>query len=252
MNGYRAGNPVPVTDGIAFTEMQRRGYDAVLLRDGGFRELRMPGDVVAIAGSQVSSVLYAELTGSQSFIVRVPTDRFDSAPEMVSEGQEPALSPNGKWLAFIRETGEGSAAWLLPTDSTATTPQMLLPTAYHPIDVSVTSEGDVIASVGKVSNPHLVLVRRLTQQVTLLPGFPEPARYPSISPDGKRIAFSRRDHGSWHLVVRELTNGAERQLTHGACNAISPSWQNAQSLLYATDCGRGVGLSAIASVSLPQ
>jgi hypothetical protein len=251
-NGYRAGNPVPVAGGIAFAEMQRRGYSAVLLRDGEFRELGMPGDVLAVAGSPVSSVLYAELTGNRSFIVRVPTDRFDSAPETVSDGQDPALSPNGKWLVFIRETGEGSTAWLLPTDSTATTPQMLLAAFYHPIDVSVTSEGDVIASVGKVSNPHLVLVRRLTQQVTLLPGFPEPARYPSISPDGKRIAFSRRDHGSWHLAVRDLTNGLERQITHGSCNAISPSWQNAQSLLYATDCGRGVGLSAIARVSLPQ
>ena len=153
---------------------------------------------------------------------------------------------------FIRETGEGSTAWLLPTDSSTAAPQMLLPAAYHPIDVSVTSEGDVIASVGKVSNPYLVLARRLTQQVTLLPGFPEPARYPSISPDGKRIAFSRRDHGSWHLVVRELTNGVERRITHGSCNAISPSWQSAQTLLYATDCGRGVGLSAIARVSLPE
>jgi hypothetical protein len=251
-NGYRAGNPVPVAGGIVFTEMQRRGYSAVLLRDGEFRESGMPGDVLAVAGSPVSTVLYAELTGTQSFIVRVPTDRLDSVPEIVTEGQEPALSPNGKWLVFIRETGEGRAAWLLPTDSTATTPQMLLPAAYHPIDVSVTSEGDVIASVGKVSNPHLVLVPRLTQQVTLLPGLPEPARYPSISPDGKRIAFSRRDHGSWHLAVRELTNGVERQITHGSCNAISPFWQNAQSLLYATDCGRGVGLSAIARVSLPQ
>jgi len=251
-NGYRAGNPVPIAGGIAFTEMQLRGYGAVLLRNGEFRELRMPGDVVAVAGSQVSSVLYAELTGSQSFIVRVPTDRFDSAPEIVSEGQEPSLSPNGKWLVFLREAQEGSTAWLLSADSAATTPQMLLPTTYHPIDLTVTSEGDVIASVGKLSNPHLVLVRRLTQQVTLLSGFPQPARYPSISPDGERVAFSRRDHGSWHLIVRELTNGAERQLTHGTCNAISPSWQNAQTLLYATDCGRGVGLSAIASVSLPQ
>ncbi len=251
-SGYRAGNPVPTADGIAFTEMQRRGYGAVVLRDGDFKELRMPGDVFAVAGSQASPVLYAELTGNKSFIVRVPTDRLDSVPEIVSEGQEPALSPNGKWLVFIREAEKGSTAWLLPTDAAAATPQMLLSTPYHPIDVSVTSDGDVIASVGKVSNPYLVLALRLTQQVIPLPGSRQPARYPSVSPDGGRVAFSRRDHGSWHLVVRDLSNGAERQLTHGSCNAISPSWQNAQTLVYATDCGRGVGLSAIASVSLPQ
>jgi hypothetical protein len=250
-NGYRAGNPVPIPGGVAFTEMRLRGYGAVLLRDGEFRELRMPGDVLAIAGSPASPVLYAELSGSHSFIVRVPTDRLASVPEIVAAGQEPALSPNGKWLAFIREGQGGNTVWLLPTDSAAD-PQMLLSAPYHPIDVSVTSEGDVIASVGEPSDPYLVLVRRLTQEATLLPGFPQPARYPSISPDGERVAFSRREHGSWHLVVRKLTNGVERQLTHGSCNAISPSWQDAQTLLYATDCGRGVELSALASVSVPQ
>jgi Tol biopolymer transport system component len=207
--------------------------------------------VLAVAGAATSSALYLELTQRQSIIVRLPMDRPGSAPETLTGGQEPALSPNAKWLAFIREEQGRNAVWLSAIDS-KDGPQMILPSTYNPIDVSVTSEGDVIAAVGDVSDPHLFLVRHETQALTALPALPHPARYPSISPDGQRLAFSRRDHGSWHLVVHELATGYEQQLTHASCNAISPSWENARTLLYATDCGRGVGLSAIARVVLPR
>jgi len=249
--GYRAANPVATADGVAFTEMHQRRYGAVLFADGAFREVPMSGDVLSMAGAETSSVLYFELTQRQSFIVRLPLDRPGSAPETLTEGQEPALSPNGKWLAFIREEQGRGAVWLSETGS-KDAPQMVLPSTYHPIDVSVTSEGDVIAAAGKVSDPHLFLVRRGTRELAALPSLPHPARYPSISPDGKRLAFSRRDNGSWHLVVHELGTGYEQQLTHAPCNAITPSWENTQTLLYATDCGRGVGLSAIARVVLPR
>lgn len=242
---------VPLAGGMVLTEMQQRGYGAVFLQDGQRRSISLPGDVLSVSGTEHSPVLYAELTSRQSFIVRVPIGPIESTPTVLAEGQEHAVSPNGKWLAFIREEQGQSAVWLWAVDS-ADAPRMVLSSTYHPLDVTVTSEGDLIAAVGRTSDPHLVFVSRTTGAVAALPGFPDPARYPSISPDGKRLAFSCRDWGWWHMVVRELTTGSEQQLTHAACNAISPSWESAQTLLYATDCGRGVGLSAIARVVLPQ
>jgi Tol biopolymer transport system component len=118
--------------------------------------------------------------------------------------------------------------------------------------VTVNDDGNVIVSAGNPSDPRLLLVNRLTLEVIPLPAFSHPVRYPSISPDGKRLAFSHRDRGSWHLLVRALATDDEQQLTHASCNAISPSWANDHTLLYATDCGRGVGLSAIARVVLPN
>ncbi|HWY53802.1 MAG TPA: glycosyltransferase 87 family protein [Terriglobales bacterium] len=250
-NGYRAANPVMTSGGVVFTEMQQKNYDAVRFADGAFRDIPVSGNVLAVAGAATSSALYLELTQRQSIIVRLPMDRPGSAPETLTGGQEPALSPNAKWLAFIREEQGRNAVWLSAIDS-KDGPQMVLPSTYNPIDVSVTSEGDVIAAVGDVSDPHLFLVRHETQALTAQPALPHPARYPSISPDGQQLAFSRRDQGSWHLVVHELATGYEQQLTHASCNAISPSWENARTLLYATDCGRGVGLSAIARVVLPR
>jgi hypothetical protein len=248
-SGYRDADPVATPDGVAFTEMQPRKYQLALLEEARFRDMVMPGDVLSVAGAGTIPVLYSELSGHQSLITRLPMEKLGAAPETLTEGQEPALSDNGKWLAFIREEREGSAAWLLATDS-KNAPLMVLPNTYHPLDVSVTSDGDVIAAAGQVSDPHLFLVRHDTGEVIGLTEFPHPARYPSVSPDGKRLAFSRHEDGSWHLVVREFATGHEQHLTHTSCNAISPSWENAQTLLYATDCGRGVGLSAIARVVL--
>jgi hypothetical protein len=250
-DGYRFANPVPVGDRVAFTEMQPSKYGALLLTSGVIQNIAMSGDALSLAGSETGTMLYSELTGRKSYVVRLPAERLGPVPETLTEGQEPALSPNGKWLAFIREEQGIGTVRLLATDSKDAS-ETVLPSTYQPLDVTVTDDGDVIAAAGNVSDPRLLLVKRGTREVAALPAFPHPARYPSISPDGKRLAFSRRDRGSWHLVVRAFETGYEQQLTHASCNAISPSWANAQTLLYATDCGRGVGLSAIARIVLPN
>ena len=250
-SGYRAANPVPVPGGVVFTVMQSRKYQPVLLKEAIFHDIPMSGDVLSVAGAESTPLLYSELTGQRSFIVKLPIDRLGSAPEILAEGQDPVLSNNAEWLTFIREEQGRSTVWLLATDS-KDGPVMVLPGDYHPIDVSVMSGGDVIAAAGRVSDPHLFLIKHSTGEVAALHEFPHPARYPSVSPDGKRLAYSRRDYGFWHLVVREFATGYEQQLTHASCNATSPSWENDQTLLYATDCGRGVGLSAIARAVLPR
>lgn len=250
-DAYRFASPVLSPGGVAFTEMQPNRYAIALLADGKFHEAPMSGDALSLAGSNSDPQLYAELSRRKSFIVRLPADRLGSVPQTFVEGQEPALSPNGRWLAFVREEQGTGTAWLSATDATNAS-QMVLTSTYEPLDVTVTNDGDVIAAAGPVSDPRLLLVKRGTRQVETLRDFPHPARYPSISPDGKRLAFSRRDRGFWHLMVHALETGDEQQLTHASCNATSPSWENAQTLLYATDCGRGVGLSAIARVVLPN
>jgi hypothetical protein len=247
-NGYRFANPVPVANGVAFTEMEIDKYRPVLLTNGAANDMSLRGDALSVAGSRGSDLIYSELAGQRSVLVKIPTA---GVSETITEGQDPALSPNGKWLVFIREEQGIRTGWLLATDSPGAT-QLVLPKTYRPLDVTVTNDGDVIAAAGSVSDPHFLLVRRETPEVTQLSDFRAPIRYPAISPDGKQLAFSRRERGSWHLFARTLGTGSEQQLTHTPCNAISPSWADNHSLLYATDCGRGVGLSAIARVVLPD
>ena len=88
-SGYRAANPVPVPGGVVFTVMQSRKYQPVLLKDGMFHDIPMSGDVLSVAGAESTALLYSELTGRRSFIVRLPIERLGSAPEILAEGRGP-------------------------------------------------------------------------------------------------------------------------------------------------------------------
>jgi len=77
------------------------------------------------------------------------------------------------------------------------------------------------------------------------------ARYPAISPDGKWIAFSCEHGGSWQIQVMNLNTGEQVQLTNTDCNSISAIWTlDSKELIYATDCGRGLGLTALAKLNV--
>ncbi len=59
------------------------------------------------------------------------------------------------------------------------------------------------------------------RQVTFSPAIEE---YPALSPNGRRLAFSRDVAGHRQLFVRELPDGPERQLTRGDYDNIQAFW----------------------------
>ena len=78
------------------------------------------------------------------------------------------------------------------------------------------------------------------------PLFTEEARFPAVSPDGRWLAYSKLQRGSWNLEIRDLNNGQTREVTHAACNATEPAWaSDSKTLLYASDCGRALWFSVI-------
>ena len=80
---------------------------------------------------------------------------------------------------------------------------------------------------------------------------PAPRRYPAVSPDGRWLAFSQREHSNWQLWVQDRSTGAEHRLTDSDCNSTAPAWYpNSKHLAYATDCGRGFGLTALCRIEL--
>lgn len=251
----------PTQSGLVLDEMylsaDLQAYRALRLPEKDLLPLSAPGDVLSIAASPDSPFLYFELAGrySQIFRLRISPRPADRALEHIADGQDPVLSPDGHWLAFLKADYGGSTIWLSKDGA----PAVRAPgsqTLQGVLEMAVTNEGDVIVAAGNAANSRLAVLHMGSGQTENLSRIVGSVRYPALSSDGRRLAFSRREGGSWHLFVREFAPGlgqasaaeSEQQLTTGACNTTYPAWENQRSLLYVTDCGRGLGLGAVARV----
>jgi hypothetical protein len=253
-DGYATFSPVATSRGLASIEMANRGYRAIMASDRSVIPMSAPGDVLSIAASPQSHYIYFELVDRSSHILRLASEqngRHELASEYVTEGQQPSLSYDGRWLAFLRDDGRRIAIWRSHNGSDPE-PVRFEPNTPAVLEMSVTTEGDIIAALGSAASPHLALLRAATGQQKSLNEIAGAVRYPAVSADSERVAFSRRESGSWHLFVRDFSTGSERRLTNGACNTTSPAWEDRRTLVYATDCGRGYGLNAVARIVLNE
>jgi hypothetical protein len=74
-----------------------------------------------------------------------------------------------------------------------------------------------------------------------------------ISPNGKWIVFTSCWKTSKQIWLRGVDGGRPVQITHGNCNSVSPAWElNSRGIVFASDCGRGIGLPALYRAQLDQ
>ena len=88
--------------------------------------------------------------------------------------------------------------------------------------LALCSVGGLVTLMGRLATGPQVAQKR----VQLSAGEQSEA-YPSISPDGKRIAYSARESSkvsAFHVFVRELPSGKPQQLTKGEASDIAPVW----------------------------
>ena len=88
--------------------------------------------------------------------------------------------------------------------------------------LALCSVGGLVTLMGRLATGPQVAQKR----VQLSAGDQSEA-YPSISPDGKHIAYSARESSkvsAFHVFVRELPNGKPQQLTKGEASDIAPVW----------------------------
>jgi Tol biopolymer transport system component len=227
-------------------EMMGQGFGALVLPAEMAQPMPAKADVLSVAAAPQSPVVYFELTGIRSQIFRLSTENVgspDAVPEYVADGYDPAISDDGRWFAYLRQ-GRDATTIFFSKDGA---PAAALPSSSKldgVLEMSVTPDGNLIVATGGAADPHLSILDTASGEVRPLADIHGAVRYPAISADGQWLAFSRRESGSWHLFVRDLAHGTERQLTSAACNATSPAWEDAQTLLYVSDCGRGLALSA--------
>jgi hypothetical protein len=124
--------------------------------------------------------------------------------------------------------------------------------SFHPIPLPDGSSIALEDSYQRTSN--MVRFDPVSKQITPLP-LPastddEPAS--AVSPDGKWMAYEFTEAGFQHLWLRNLATGQQLRLAGGNCDSSWPTWElDSRSLVFASDCGRAVGLSVLYRIEVP-
>ena len=74
----------------------------------------------------------------------------------------------------------------------------------------------------------------------------------AISTDGNWLAFESTQAGPEQIWLKDMASGKTEVLTGGDCNSSSPAWdERSHTLIFASDCGRGLGMPVLYRATLP-
>jgi hypothetical protein len=237
---FLASEPITRGDGLGFIGMRTGGYFAGVVDSSGLQV--EPGRTDELSQTSDGQTVWIEAAAAQSQIFRVAPNRQIPTLEL-SDAEFPIVSPDGRWLAYLRSNRGRSTLWrhslLAPGVDVAVTPRQ-----FDVEEMTFLPDGSLIFAAMKEEGPSKLYLA--TPDGRIQPLDAGEARYPAASPDGHWLAYSRVERGVWHLWICDLRNGAARRVTAAACNDLSPAWQaDSKTLLYASDCGRALWFTAL-------
>jgi hypothetical protein len=251
---WPAAHPAISGEGVFFVRMDPRGY--------GIDRTPTPVRTIRPAGSDLfhptvaadRSEGWAEVAAAGgSRVVRFAADTAElsvtALPTAIEDAGTPVVSPDGRGLGFIRMRRGRGQLWLL--DRSAGVQRPVTDADWDVLDFGFFPDNRIVFAGRRGAMPGLFVVAAgmTTSSPTPLVASDRPLRYPAVSPDGRWLAYAEREHGSWQLRVAPVAGGEARRLTSADCNNISPAWRpDSRTLVYATDCARGVGLTTLAGL----
>jgi Tol biopolymer transport system component len=162
------------------------------------------------------------------------TNELAALPLDMPDPEQPAVSHNGALLAFI------ASERLYLFDGSRVRPISVSGKAHDP-SFGPHDKGIVFASDG-----YIGLFDLAHQAISVLRKGDTELASPSISPDGRTLLFAALQNSNWQVRIKDLATGQERGITAGSCNNVSPAWRPAsRQVVFASDCGRGLGLPAL-------
>jgi dipeptidyl aminopeptidase/acylaminoacyl peptidase len=160
----------------------------------------------------------------------------------------PAISPDGKWLAFLSARSFFSIDLYVADTATGKIVHKLTSTATDPHYSSIqfiysagawdsTSKRIAIATV-TAGRPALAIFDAESgrkEREAIVPDVDEIIN-PTWAPDGHAVCFSGMIHGLTDLFVYDLTTAALRRLTNDAYADLQPAWSpDGRRIAFATD-----------------
>ncbi len=241
-----ATSPTPADHGVDYIAMQTTGYRIARMGQASTMTSALAvGDQLSLTQGPDNDLLIEVADSGGSRIVRGAEGTV-----LAVDAESPTLSPDGQRLAYIREVkGRGTLRLAL------------LSPARH--DVAVTSPDFDVRQVAFRGDGALLFVASHEDRFAMFLVTPSLRVQPyfavggdiaafAVSPDDHFIAFTESIRHRWQLAVLNTLSKEVVRLTAFDCNAYRPAWSSANDILYATDCGRGLGLTALATAKFPR
>jgi hypothetical protein len=232
-----ASHPAVQADAAPFIALLSDGYHSAVTR-GDSVELSDVSNEDQLALTATNGERWVEQTGKESTVRSTLAGRSD-----IRHAESPIASSDGRWLAFLREDHGRARISVRALDQRDNSDKLITPPELNVLEMSFLPDGTLVFAANFAGRPSLFITNREGSIQSLDIGI---ARYPSVSPDGHWLAYSQLQRGTWNLWLRNLTNGQTERLTNAECNDTEPVWtEDSRTLVYASDCGRGLWLSAL-------
>jgi dipeptidyl aminopeptidase/acylaminoacyl peptidase len=162
----------------------------------------------------------------------------------VESGEQPGVSPDGRWLGFIREERGRGSLWI--KDRLRGTTAEVLDVTHDVRGFALRPDGRIVVASAAGGGSKLFVLDPKTGFSEAVDTSAHRAKNPAVSPDGRWLAYSREDSGSWQLWVMDLASRHQAPVTGGDCNSVEPAWAaDSRRIVYASDCGRALGRTAL-------
>jgi glycosyl transferase family 87/WD40 repeat protein len=263
-----ATDPVVTTNGLLFTALVPKWpssvpntYSVYALREGSVTTLTAGRDWFHPTVGADNTHAWAELATSSGsrvmgFAPASPPNSTDGAMAEAEDAEQPVASPDGRLLAFIREVKGRNSLWIrqISTPVAGTIGERQIADSLYDVrEAAFFPDHRIAFSSRRDGRFRLYEVDPVSEAVKEMSVPTCSARYPAISPDGEWLAFSCGQRGAWQIHVMNLHTREQVQLTKADCNSVTPVWTlDSKNLIYATDCGRGLGLTALAGLTVVQ
>jgi hypothetical protein len=232
---FMAANPQIREDRISFIAMLPGHYRAALWQ--GPVASFSSGGLDQLSQTTSADKQWIEEVGLESNIVEANSHRVE-----IALAEYPVASADGKWIAFLREERGRTNLWLHEVGRGANEDRQLT-FGSNVLEMSFLRDELIFAAT---INGKLPQVYSISRNGTIGVLVNDESRYPTVSPDGKWLAYSRMQRGSWNLWIRAMDTGQSVPITDADCNSFEPSWDNdSKTLIYASDCGRSLWFTAL-------
>jgi hypothetical protein len=237
--------------GLFYLAMLNTGYR--VMRDGVSIDAGASGDELSFAVDRKGNEVWIESADPRgSRITRIAQENATPGRCLIYDAESPALAADGSALAFIRENKGNGSVWITKPGSCAESlvgmqAVRVTPQSMDVRALSTSPDGGFIVSAVTSQGAGLFVISPGNTMTRLLQS-PASIGSATFSADGNWLVISQLIANHWQLVAVDSLRHTQKQLTSSDCNSDAPRWKDSRTIVYATDCERGDGLTTLAEL----